>query len=1046
MGACSSNETKVNDANKDGSAGIDDADFDSLPFERLLNPKNSRIKTDYSEDVKTLAISGTQYNYKISYGYVCQKGYYPNQLGKANQDSYMILNSMMGDNSCHVFGVFDGHGDVGDFCSHYAAEQFSTCLAKELRAAGGTKALTVDSLSVNKLYTQAFLKTNKLLKGSAIDDSLSGTTAITVLLKGEKLIIGNVGDSRAIIASDIDGKLKYSPLSSDQTPFRKDERERLKLRGAQIFTIDQIEGHEHIHENWGDGENGDEIDDQAADPPRVWDKTLEKPGCAFTRSIGDSVAETIGVFAEPEILSWDLQPNDRFAVIASDGVFEFLPNQTVVDMIAEYPDLIEGCKHVANQAYELWLQNDQRTDDITIIVLKFDDMREKDGSLVGATKISPRRDQISEKEQARPVRRVMNKARRKDISENWDKSDDIEFDFAANTTKKTPEELERVSNMVKTNFMFQHLTPTQREQIFSVMSLKRVSADEMIIKEGDNGDEMYIIDEGEFSVLKKNEEGISQIVFTYTTTGAAFGELSLMYGKPRAASIKAKTDGQLWCLGRQAFRAVLVKKNQQEILNLYKCVPVMKSVGMPKLHRLCERCTIEEFNNGVLVRENSHPLQDDNDDEGGEDTNAPKVDWVIGVVVSGALVVSNIASDGDSKSPRKHTREEGSYICVSELGLTIDKIHAEGRAKVAFLSAANFKDLLGSELLDELNRSISVPNHKGKPIRRKFSFFSDPKNINCEKSELTRDAISMEVATLLVGDYALVGTFNTTNQNQETYSAKMIFKKQACDSRMDARLLFERQILTALNGKCHSISKVIDCFQDEKIVMVNYADVYLCDLGLAIHQDAINEDHKIIYSACLCSAMFALHDLGIMHRFLNPGSVYINSRGLPKIADLRYAKKMNGQKAYTICGDPLYFAPEMVKQQGYDYGADLWALGTVIYELYEGNAVMGTHETEETQLFKKINAFEADSLEYTKHVHKKVRSVIANLMDPVCNRRCGYKTQDDLKQKKVFSKVDWANIGKDEDFRFELLSQADETLLPVEENMDCHKSESFDLF
>jgi serine/threonine protein phosphatase PrpC len=42
------------------------------------------------------------------------------------------------------------------------------------------------------------------------------------------MYISNVGDSRAIIVSMEDGKLKAHPLSSDQTPYRKDERERVK--------------------------------------------------------------------------------------------------------------------------------------------------------------------------------------------------------------------------------------------------------------------------------------------------------------------------------------------------------------------------------------------------------------------------------------------------------------------------------------------------------------------------------------------------------------------------------------------------------------------------------------------------------------------------------------------------------------------------------------------------------------------------------------------------------------------------------------------------
>jgi serine/threonine protein phosphatase PrpC len=58
------------------------------------------------------------------------------------------------------------------------------------------------------------------------------------------------------------------------------------------------------------------------------------PGTAFTRSIGDSVAESIGVIADPEIFVLDLNSNNPFFVLASDGVFEFLSSQTVVDMVS----------------------------------------------------------------------------------------------------------------------------------------------------------------------------------------------------------------------------------------------------------------------------------------------------------------------------------------------------------------------------------------------------------------------------------------------------------------------------------------------------------------------------------------------------------------------------------------------------------------------------------------------------------------------------------------------------------------------------------------
>lgn len=56
-------------------------------------------------------------------------------------------------------------------------------------------------------------------------------------------------------------------------------------------------------------------------------------------------------------------------MIASDGVFEFLTNQSVADMVAKYPDPLDACKKVVQESYDLWLQYEVRTDDITIICI-----------------------------------------------------------------------------------------------------------------------------------------------------------------------------------------------------------------------------------------------------------------------------------------------------------------------------------------------------------------------------------------------------------------------------------------------------------------------------------------------------------------------------------------------------------------------------------------------------------------------------------------------------------------------------------------------------
>lgn len=72
---------------------------------------------------------------------------------------------------------------------------------------------------------------------------LPGTTAISVLFRGKTMFVSNVGDSRAIVISQQeDGRLLAKPMSSDQTPYRRDERERVKKFGARVLSMDQIEG------------------------------------------------------------------------------------------------------------------------------------------------------------------------------------------------------------------------------------------------------------------------------------------------------------------------------------------------------------------------------------------------------------------------------------------------------------------------------------------------------------------------------------------------------------------------------------------------------------------------------------------------------------------------------------------------------------------------------------------------------------------------------------------------------------------------------------
>ena len=229
--------------------------------------------------------------YQLRYAWVSQRGFYPEEPNKANQDSHVEVEnfcSEQGVEDMHLFGVFDGHGKTGDLCAQWARDHLPVELAACLKAYPD---------DIERCFKESFVKVNNTLHESNVDDRMSGTTAIVVLVYKGTIHVANVGDSRAIIAQQQDSHLKAYSLSQDQTPFRKDERERCKRAGAQIATMDQLEGLEPMHENWGDtAETGGEEGD--GDPPRVWIPNQMSPGCAFTRSIGDQVGESVGVFAE----------------------------------------------------------------------------------------------------------------------------------------------------------------------------------------------------------------------------------------------------------------------------------------------------------------------------------------------------------------------------------------------------------------------------------------------------------------------------------------------------------------------------------------------------------------------------------------------------------------------------------------------------------------------------------------------------------------------------------------------------------------------------
>ena len=105
--------------------------------------------------------------------------------------------------------------------------------------------------------------------------------------------------------------------------------------------------------------------------------------------------------------------------------------------------------------------------------------------------------------------------------------------------------MQALSKAIQSNLLFSHLDDSEKSDIFDAMQPFNYKADEMIIQQGEEGDFFYIIDQGDVDVYVNNK------CVTSISDGGSFGELALIYGTPRAATIKAKSECKLWAIDRK---------------------------------------------------------------------------------------------------------------------------------------------------------------------------------------------------------------------------------------------------------------------------------------------------------------------------------------------------------------------------------------------------------------------------------------------------------------------------------------------------------------
>ena len=271
-----------------------------------------------------------------------------------NQDNYFIFKNFADQKDYIYLSVCDGHGVEGHFVSEFIKEVLPYYMSENLKG----KNILTDTKNVHQIISDIFVMVNNLLvDNESINSLFSGSTCVSVIYTPERLIVPNIGDSRAVLGRyDFNTKTyKAIDLSRDHKPTEKDEAKRIIDNDGRIqpFT-----------------EEGEFVG-----PQRVWIKDEEVPGLAMTRSFGDRVAATVGVMSEPEIKEFNFEEGDKFMIVASDGIWEFISSQECVEIVSKYyekGDLKGCCEYLYEESSKRWLKEEEVIDDTTLILVYFE--------------------------------------------------------------------------------------------------------------------------------------------------------------------------------------------------------------------------------------------------------------------------------------------------------------------------------------------------------------------------------------------------------------------------------------------------------------------------------------------------------------------------------------------------------------------------------------------------------------------------------------------------------------------------------------------------